>query len=140
MLARLRPPGGTGLVVGCVHCHNARNPEVVGREIALAAAIVREAAGEGPAVLAGDLNVRPDHSALAALAADGWHGATLDAGSGIDRILSQGLRVLEGPRAMPPSEREVTVSFGGLTRRLLLSDHDPVVATLEVPPATGSAS
>jgi hypothetical protein len=77
---------------------------------------------------------------MAALAADGWHGATLDAGDGIDRILSRGLRVLEGPRTLPAAEREVTVSWGGLTRRLRLSDHDPVVATFEVPAARGSAS
>lgn len=140
MLARLRAPGGATLVAGCVHCHNARDPGVVGREIALAAAIVREAAGDDPAVLAGDLNARPDHAAMAALAADGWHGATLDAGDGIDRILSRGLRVLEGPRTLPAAEREVTVSWNGLTRRLRLSDHDPVVATFEVPAARGSAS
>jgi endonuclease/exonuclease/phosphatase family metal-dependent hydrolase len=139
VLARVRAPGGATLVAGCVHCHNARRPEVVGLEIALAAGVVREAAGDGPAVLAGDLNARPGHAAVAALAADGWHGATLDAGSGIDRILSRGLGVLDGPRTLPPSEREVMVSFDGLTRRLLLSDHDPVIATLATP-ATGSAS
>jgi endonuclease/exonuclease/phosphatase family metal-dependent hydrolase len=140
VLARLRAPGGSTLVVGCVHCHNARHPEVVGREIALAAEIVREAAGDGPAVLAGDLNARPGHAAIVALGGEGWHGATLDAGGGIDRILSRGLRVVEGPRTLPSSEREVTVSWDGLTRRLRLSDHDPVVAALAVPPATGSAS
>jgi endonuclease/exonuclease/phosphatase family metal-dependent hydrolase len=140
VLARVRAPGGDGLVVGCVHCHNARHPEVVGREITLAAEIVREAAGDGPAVLAGDLNARPGHAAVAALAADGWQGATLDAGAGIDRILCRGLLVLDGPRTLPSSEREVTVSWDGLTRRVLLSDHDPVVATLALPPATGSAS
>ncbi len=140
VLARLRAPGGATVVVGCVHCHNSRHPEVVGREIALAAEIVREAAGDGPAVLAGDLNARPGHAAVAALAADGWHGATLAAGNGIDRILSRGLRAVDGPRPLPPSEREVTVSWDGLTRRLRLSDHDPVIATLAVPPPTGSAS
>jgi Endonuclease/Exonuclease/phosphatase family len=140
VLARLRAPGGGALVAGCVHCHNARHPEVVAREIELAAAIVREAAGDDPAVLAGDLNARPDHAALAALAREGWHGATLDAGEGIDRILSRGLRVVDGPRIVPPSEREVTVSWDGLTRRLRLSDHDPVVATFALDPPTGSAS
>ena len=71
VLARLRAPGGAALVVGCVHCHNARHPEVVGREIALAAEIVREAAGDDPAVLAGDLNARPSHAAVAALSPGG---------------------------------------------------------------------
>jgi hypothetical protein len=140
VVARLRAPGGGVLVAGCVHCHNARHPEVVGREIALAAAIVREVAGDDPVVLAGDLNARPGHAAIAALARDGWHGATLDAGDGIDRILSRGLRVIDGPRALPSSEREVTVSWDGITRRLRLSDHDSMVATVEAPPATESAS
>jgi endonuclease/exonuclease/phosphatase family metal-dependent hydrolase len=140
VLARVRAPGGAPLVVGCVHCHNARHPEVVGREIALAAQIVREAAGDGPAVLAGDLNARPDHAAIAALSGEGWHGATLDAGHGIDRILSRGVEVVDAPRRLPASEREVTVAWDGLTRRLRLSDHDPVVATVALAPLTGSAS
>jgi endonuclease/exonuclease/phosphatase family metal-dependent hydrolase len=139
-MVRLRAPGGASLVVGCVHCHNARHPEVVGREIALTAEIVRGSAGDGAAVIAGDLNVRPRHAAMAALAAEGWLGATRDSGDGIDRILSRGLRVVEGPRALPATEREVTVTWDGRARRLRLSDHDPVVATLGLPAPTESAS
>ena len=138
---RARPrcglPAARELVVGCVHCHNARHPEVVGREIARAAEAVREAAGDGPAVLAGDLNARPRHAAVAALAAGGLGRRRRPApGIGIDRILHRGLEIVErGRGALPPAEREVAVTWGGRTRRLRLSDHDPVVATLALAPS-----
>ena len=130
VLARVILPGGGELVAGSTHCHNARHPDVVGREIARAAAAVRGAAGDDPAVLAGDLNAPPSHPALAALAADGWGGAEPAPGIGIDRIVHSGLEVVEEPRRLDPHEREVLVTWGGRTRRVRLSDHDPVVAVL----------
>lgn len=133
VMARLGAPGGGSLAVACVHCHNGRHPEVVGREIALTAELTRAAAGDDPAVVAGDLNARPDHAAMAALAADGWHGATAGEGTGIDRILSRGLTVVEPPTTLPRAAREVQVTWDGATRRVRLSDHDPVVATLSLP-------
>jgi hypothetical protein len=36
-------------------------------------------------------------------------------------------------RRLPAAEREVLVSWDGLTRRLRLSDHDPVMAELRLP-------
>ena len=126
-------PGGERIAAGCTHCHNARHPEVVGGEIARAADAVREAAGGGPAVLAGDLNAPPSHPALAALAAGGWDGAAPAAGMGIDRILHRGLEVVEPARRLDPEEREVGVAWRGRTRRVRLSDHDPVVAVLRAP-------
>jgi len=130
VLARVRLPGGVELVAGSVHCHNARHPDVTGREIGRAAAAVRAAAGDGPAVMAGDLNAPLSHPALAALAADGWEGAGPGGGIGIDRIVHRGLETVEAPHRLDAGQREVDVAWGGRTRRLRLSDHDPVVAVL----------
>lgn len=137
VLARVRAPGGTEITVGCTHCHNARHPGLVGDEIARAAAAVREAAAGGPAVLAGDLNAPPSHPAMAALTGDGWDGAGAVAGMGIDRIFHRGMEVAAPARRMAAEEREVGVAWRGLTRRVRLSDHDPVVVTLR---PTASAS
>jgi hypothetical protein len=49
---------------------------------------------------------------------------------GIDRILHLGLETVEPPHRLDPREREVDVRWGGRSRRLRLSDHDPVVAVL----------
>jgi len=138
VLARVILPGGGELVAGSTHCHNSRHPEVGGREIARAAAAVRQAAGGDPAVLAGDLNAPASHPALAALAAGGWGGAEPVPGIGIDRIVHRGLEVVEEPRRLDPHEREVLVTWNGRTRRVRLSDHDPVVAVLrETGPRAG---
>lgn len=137
VLARVVAPGGTEIAVGCTHCHNARHPEVVGLEIARAAAAVAGAAPGGAAVLAGDLNARPSHPALAALAAEGWGGAQAGGGMVIDRILHRGMEVVEPARRLDVAEREVGVTWRGRTRRVRLSDHDPVVVTLR---PTASAS
>lgn len=138
VLAALTAPGGTRITAGCVHCHNARHPDVVGAEIARAAGAVEVSAGGGPAILAGDLNAPPAHPALAALAVGGWGGAAPGRGMGIDRILHRGMEVVEAARRLAPEEREVGVAWRGRTRRVRLSDHDPVVAVLRVP--TGPAS
>lgn len=137
IVVRARTADGTEIAIGCTHCHNARHPDVVGGEIARAAAAVREEAGGLPVVLAGDLNAPPSHPAMAALAEDGWDGADPGGGIGIDRIVHRGLDVVEPARRLPPAEREVGVTWRGATRRVRLSDHDPVVAVLRV---RGSAS
>lgn len=129
VLARLSLPGGATVAVGCTHCHNSRHPEVVGREILRCGEVVAAAAHGGPAILAGDLNARPRHPALAALGELGWEGAAPVAGIGIDRILHRGLDVAGPPRRMDPDERDVGVWWRGRERRVRLSDHDPVVAT-----------
>ena len=130
VLARVALPGGGELVAGSTHCHNSRHPDVVGREIGRAVAAVSEAAGGDPALLAGDLNAPPSHPAFAALAAGGWEGAEPAPGIGIDRIVHRGLEVVEAARRLDAHEREVLVTWGGRTRRVRLSDHDPVVAVL----------
>jgi endonuclease/exonuclease/phosphatase (EEP) superfamily protein YafD len=134
---RARTPEGAEVTIGCTHTHNARHPDVVGAEIARAAAAVAEEAGGGPAVLAGDLNAPPSHPAFAALAQAGWDGARRGGGIGIDRVLHRGLDEVEAARRLPAEEREVGVAWRGARRRVRLSDHDPVVAVLRV---RGSAS
>ena len=86
------------------HCHNARHPELIGARARPAApqALERAAAG-GPAVLAGDLNAPP----VAPGARRRWRPAAGAArrrrrGSGIDRILTRGLEVVEPARACRP--------------------------------------
>jgi endonuclease/exonuclease/phosphatase family metal-dependent hydrolase len=135
VMARVRTPGGAEVAAACLHCHNAGRPELVAAELARAMRALEGAAAGAPMILAGDLNARPSHPALATAAAGGWSGAPAPPGVGIDRILTRGLEVVEPERALPPREREVGVSVGGRTRRVRLSDHDPVVATVRV---TGS--
>lgn len=130
VMARVVPPEGPPLAIACVHCHNARDPRLTGLEIGGAAAAVSEMARGGPVVLAGDLNVRPDHPALAALAADGWEGADPWPGAGIDRILHRGIAAAGPQRRPDPAEREIGVWWRGRRRRVRLSDHDPVIAEL----------
>lgn len=130
VMARVAPPGGPAVVVACVHCHNARDGRLTGMEIADAAAAAAGMAGGGPTVLAGDLNVRPDHPALAALAADGWEGAGPWPGAGIDRILHRGIAPAGPQRRLDPAERDAGVWWRGRRRRVRLSDHDPVIAEL----------
>lgn len=132
VMARVRAPGGAAFTVGCVHCHNARHQDLSGGEIARAGAAVSEAAGDGPAILAGDLNVGPGHPAMAALGDAGWEGSAVVPGMGIDRIVHRGFAVVEAARRMEPAEREVTVRWRGRERLVRLSDHDPVVAVLRL--------
>jgi Endonuclease/Exonuclease/phosphatase family len=141
VVARLRTASGAELAAASVHLHNARHPELIVRELAGATEALEATAQGAPMVLAGDLNARPSDPALAAAADMGWGGAPAPPGVGIDRILTRGLEVVEPERALPPAAREVDVTFAGRTRRVRLSDHDPVVAVVRVSgsPAGGPA-
>lgn len=132
VMARLVAPGGVPIAVGCAHCHNARHPDLVGMEIARAADALRVLAGGDPTVLAGDLNAPPAHPAFAVLHRQGWEGAEPAPGMGIDRVVHRGMEVVAPARRLPPGAREIEVAWRGLTRRVRLSDHDPVVVTLRV--------
>ena len=83
-------------------------------------------------MLAGDLNAPPAHPAFARLRDQGWEGADPAPGMGIDRVLHRGMEVVSPARRLPAAERDIAVSWRGLTRRIRLSDHDPVVVTLRV--------
>ena len=98
------------LVVANLHASNDfRHPELVGAEILRAERFVAGLAGELPAVLAGDFNVRRE--SLHEL--PGWSAL----GPGIDHVLVRGLPA--GPLAVWPEERR---SQNGR----VLSDHAPV--------------
>ena len=142
VIARVRAASGAEVVVASLHCHNARHPELIVRELTRASEALEGAARGAPMVLAGDLNAPPSHPALAAAAAMGWRAAPPAAGVSIDRILTRGLEVVEPERALLPGDREVGVSYGGRTRRVRLSDHDPVVAVVRASgsPAAGSGA
>ena len=142
VIARVRAASGAEVVVASLHCHNARHPELIVRELTRASEALEGAARGAPMVLAGDLNAPPSHPALAAAAAMGWRAAPPAAGVGIDRILTRGLEVVEPERALLPGDREVGVSYDGRTRRVRLSDHDPVVAVVRASgsPAAGSGA
>lgn len=135
VMALARADGGAEVALACLHCHNARHPELIAREVDRAARALEELADGAPMLLAGDLNAGPSHPALALLAGDGWSGAPAPPGIGIDRVLArgEGVELAEPERALPASEREVVVRLpGGRLRRVRLSDHDPVVAVVRV--------
>jgi endonuclease/exonuclease/phosphatase family metal-dependent hydrolase len=142
VIARARTAVGAELALGCLHCHNARHPELIARELARATGALQDAAAGAPTILAGDLNAPPSHPALRKLAVEGWSGGEPASGVGIDRVLSRGLEVVEPEWRLPASERELLVSGRGMTRRVRLSDHDPVEATFRVSgsPAARSAA
>jgi hypothetical protein len=132
VIARARTAGGAEIALACLHCHNAGLPELIAMELERATGALEAVAPGVPSVLAGDLNAPPSHPALAALAAAGWSAVPAPPGVGIDRVLARGLEVVEPERALPAAEREVRVRYGGLERRVRLSDHDPVVAAVRV--------
>jgi endonuclease/exonuclease/phosphatase family metal-dependent hydrolase len=102
------------LVVANLHASNDfRHPELVGAEILRAERFVAGLAGELPAVLAGDFNVRRE--SLHEL--PGWSAL----GPGIDHVLVRGLPA--GPLVVWPEERR---SENGR----VLSDHAPVEVTV----------
>jgi endonuclease/exonuclease/phosphatase family metal-dependent hydrolase len=102
------------LVVANLHASNDfRHPELVGAEILRAERFVSGLAGELPAVLAGDFNVRRE--SLHEL--PGWSAL----GPGIDHVLVRGLR--SGPLVVWPEERR-------RQNGRVLSDHAPVEVTV----------
>lgn len=141
VMVRALAPGGAVVALGCVHCHNGRRAEVAAAEILRAAAALEGLAAGGPAVLAGDLNARPGDPVFTTLAERGWEGARRGGGIGIDRILHRGLDEVAAAMRLAPAEREVGVVWRGRARRVRLSDHDPVAATLRGgAPSTAPAS
>lgn len=102
------------VVVANLHASNDfRHPELVGAEILRAERFTAQLAGELPAVLAGDFNVRAE--SLHEL--PGWSAL----GPGIDHVLVRGLAV--EPLVVWPEERR---SQNGV----VLSDHAPVEVRL----------
>ena len=84
-------------------------------------------------VLGGDINAAPEHPGFAAWEASGLHDGETDPGIGIDRILVRGLDLVGAPRRLVTSVRELPHATVAGPRRVLLSDHDPVEATVRAP-------
>ncbi|MGE5636683.1 MAG: endonuclease/exonuclease/phosphatase family protein [Nocardioidaceae bacterium] len=124
--ARVELPGGARLAVGNLHA-SAGLPERAAGELERAAARALEWAGRDPLVLGGDLNLRPARQPDAfTLLRERFGLGQPTAPGAIDHLLAHGLELVEPPRALPASERELTSARG---ERLLLSDHAPVVAS-----------
>ena len=118
LLAELAHPDAAAVTVANMHL-TAGNPSRAAAELARAAAAV----GAGPAIVGGDMNVRP----FQAPAAFEPLGAVTGPKS-IDHIFGVGLDVVEPPRRLPPERRELPE--GDLLVRL--SDHAPVAAAFRL--------
>jgi hypothetical protein len=79
-----------------------------------------------PVLLAGDLNAAgTEHPAVRALV-DAGLAEDSTADLVLDHIFHRALDVVRSPRALPTAFRDMAVTWQGGTRRVLLSDHDPV--------------
>jgi endonuclease/exonuclease/phosphatase family metal-dependent hydrolase len=127
---RIRHPSGRTLTVASVHCHNSLVWEVIAEEVRRVLPMVLERVPpDEPVLFAGDLNAAgPDHPALRALTSAGLRESTT-AALDLDHIFHRGLDEVLPPSRLPRDARELTVPWRGETRRVLLSDHDPVEAT-----------
>ena len=118
VLAELEHPQAGRVTVANMHL-TAGDPPRAAAELRRA----REAAGPGPAILGGDLNVRPFQAPAA------YEGLGPVTGpKSIDHVFGIGLEVVEPPRRLEPERRELR--DGELLVRL--SDHAPVVAAFSV--------
>ncbi len=131
LTVRLAVPGGSPFTAVCVHHHGARNPRQLDDEMGLLGRALD--AIPGALILGGDINAGPEHPGFAAWRASGLHDGTTDPGIGIDRILVRGLELVESPRRLATSVRERPLATPAGPRRVLLSDHDPVQATVRAP-------
>jgi endonuclease/exonuclease/phosphatase family metal-dependent hydrolase len=136
LTARIRHPEGPVVQVACCHCHGDRRSAAV--EIPRAGRAAVDLAGDLPLVLAGDLNARVSthpgvFGKLERLGLQHLEATPeADREIGIDHILARGLTPLGPARRWAPEEREIIVPWRGETRRVRISDHDPVEATLQL--------
>jgi endonuclease/exonuclease/phosphatase family metal-dependent hydrolase len=114
----------SGLAVANLHASNAAQ-EKTGPEILAAAARATAWHPDGPLILGGDFNLRPDRAGDVFATLEREHGLRAPTSPDrIDHILVRDLEVAEAPRAWPAERREV--DDDGLAVRL--SDHAPVEA------------
>lgn len=118
---RLRPSGEEICVA---NLHASTRDALAAAEVRAAAARTGTWADGAPLVLGGDLNLRPEGSAIFAELARGQALVGPTAPEAIDHLLTRGLEIVEAPHALPAAAREVRA--GGLSIRL--SDHAPVAA------------
>ena len=129
LLVRLELAGGRRVAAACVHLSvpgtgQGHGEAVRGAERAIAFA------GADPLVFGGDLNLRPAREPRAFADLGDRLGLAPPTGPhAIDHLLARGLDVVEPPRALPATAREVPEAGGLLVR---LSDHAPVTAAFGV--------
>jgi endonuclease/exonuclease/phosphatase family metal-dependent hydrolase len=134
--ARIRHPGGAIVQIACCHCHG--DPRSTPVEIPRAGRAAVEIAGSLPLILAGDLNAQASTQpgVFDELEQLGLHHVKAepgaDPGLGIDHILARRLAPMGPARRWAPEEREIIVPWRGETRRVRISDHDPVEATFRL--------
>lgn len=134
---RIRRPDGRTLTAVSLHCHNSLEWDLIAFEVRrVLPRILERIPPDDPLVIAGDFNATgAEHPALQAVVAAGLGEDTLPH-LGLDHIFHRELQVVHPPRALPRSERELSVLWRGAERRVLLSDHDPVEAVFRLPPPT----
>lgn len=125
--ARLEDGDGRVMCVGNVHL-TTTPPERIEREALAAADASVRWAGGAPLVLGGDFNIRPRRSPAAFERLRDDFGLAPPTGANhIDHLLVRGAPVVDGPRALSASWRELPAGDGRLLR---LSDHPAVVVTV----------
>jgi endonuclease/exonuclease/phosphatase family metal-dependent hydrolase len=131
MLARLRSDSGEEICVANLHAsaHDRAHAE---REVTRAAKAAAEWSSGAPLVFGGDFNLRPVSSKVfGELERNlGLTGST-DSKS-IDHLLIRGLEVIRPTARWPDARRELEVTWRGGERRIRLSDHAPIEATVGI--------
>lgn len=137
---RLRHASGQTLTVVSMHCHNSLVWDLIAREVRRVIPLVLERIPPDEAVIvAGDLNAAGrTHPAITTLQEFGLEEATID-DLVLDHIFHRNLEVVTPPTMLPTGLRDIEVPWKGTTRRVLLSDHDPVEAVYRVPASSGTS-
>jgi endonuclease/exonuclease/phosphatase family metal-dependent hydrolase len=131
MFARLRSDRGQEICVANLHA-SAEEQDHRERELTKGARSAVVWSGETPLVFGGDFNLRPVSSnVFEQLERDlGLTGSTEP--NSIDHLLTRGLEVVRPTARWPDARRELEVSWRNGTRRIRLSDHPPIEATVGI--------
>ena len=127
--ARLRHASGRTVTVVSMHCHNSLVWELIAREVRrVVPKVLERVPADEPVLIAGDLNAAGrEHPAIGAMLELGLDEPTVDE-LVLDHIFHRHLDVLEPPHTIATDVRELSITWKGAHRRVLLSDHDPVEA------------
>lgn len=127
--------------VSVANLHASEQRRSAEREVAEAARVACEWAGEEPLIFGGDLNLNRASSAPLFTALAEEHGLSEPTpGRYIDHVLVRGLTTIAPPRAWPPEKREVPEPgppAGKPPLAVRLSDHAPVEARFELDEVPG---
>lgn len=134
--ARIRHPSGRTLTAVSLHCHNSLVWEVIAREVRRVVPLIFERIPpDEPLIVAGDLNAAgARHPAIRALVDAGLAEDTTEE-LVLDHVFHRGLEPVAPPRPTSRAARELGVTWRGMHRTVLLSDHDMVEAVYRLPTA-----